>query len=355
LKSLRALKFIATAMNGCKILMIESYLPRVVAGESLSEAEMSASVDEMMRPGASEARIAALLTALRIKGETVDEIAGAAAAMRRHMTPIRHAHEVLIDTCGTGGDGSGTFNISTAAALITAAAGLPVAKHGNRAVTSKSGSADVLAALGVNVEADVPRVEGALGRLGIAFCFAPLLHAAMKHVGPVRKQLGFPTIFNVLGPLANPAAAPFQLIGVARAPLREKLAHALVRLGTRRAAVVWGANGMDEVSLAGPTHVSLASSAGVEELTWSPEDFGLPVSSVSALASTGPSDSARIIRQILSGEKGPPRDIVVANAAAALWIAGRAESLGSAARMAEAAIDSSAAAKLLEELGQATR
>ncbi len=335
--------------------MLEIVLPRVVAGESLTEAEMSAAVDEMMLGQASEARIAALLTALRIKGETVDEIAGAAAAMRRHMTPIRHLHPVLIDTCGTGGDGSGTFNISTAAALITAAAGLPVAKHGNRAITSKSGSADVLAELGVNVEADVARVEGALSKLGIAFCFAPLLHAAMKHVGPVRKQLGFPTIFNVLGPLANPAAAPFQLIGVAKAPLREKLAHALLRLGTRRAAVVWGANGMDEVSLSGPTHVSLASEGRVEELLWTPADFGLPTSPVTSLAASGPQASAAIIQQILQGEKGPPRDIVVANAAAALWLAGRADTLAFAARDAEAAIDSGAAARLLADLAQATR
>jgi len=335
--------------------MLETVLPRVVAGESLTEAEMSSAVDEMMLGQASEARIAALLTALRIKGETVDEIAGAAAAMRRHMTPIRHLHPVLIDTCGTGGDGSGTFNISTAAALITAAAGLPVAKHGNRAITSKSGSADVLAELGVNVEADVARVEGALSKLGIAFCFAPLLHAAMKHVGPVRKQLGFPTIFNVLGPLANPAAAPFQLIGVAKAPLREKLAHALLRLGTRRAAVVWGANGMDEVSLSGPTHVSLASEGRVEELLWTPADFGLPTSPVTSLAASGPQASAAIIQQILKGEKGPPRDIVVANAAAALWLAGRADTLAFAARDAEAAIDSGAAARLLADLAQATR
>ncbi len=335
--------------------MLETVLPRVVAGESLTEAEMSAAVDEMMLGQASEGRIAALLTALRIKGETVDEIAGAAAAMRRHMTPIRHLHPVLIDTCGTGGDGSGTFNISTAAALITAAAGLPVAKHGNRAITSKSGSADVLAELGVNVEADVACVEGALSKIGIAFCFAPLLHAAMKHVGPVRKQLGFPTIFNVLGPLANPAAAPFQLIGVAKAPLREKLAHALLRLGTRRAAVVWGANGMDEVSLSGPTHVSLARDGHVEELLWTPADFGLPTSPVTSLAANGPQASAAIIQRILQGEKGPPRDIVVANAAAALWLAGRADTLALAARDAEAAIDSGAAARLLADLAQATR
>ena len=189
-----------------------------------------------------------MLTSLRAKGETVAEVAGAAAALRQHMTPIRTRRSGVLDTCGTGGDGSGTFNISTAAALVTAAAGVPVAKHGNRAITSRTGSADVLAALGVNIEVEVAHVEQCLDELGICFCFAPLLHQSMKQVGPVRKQLGVPTLFNLLGPLSNPARAQFHLLGVGRAELRPLLAEALALLGVERALVVHGEDGLDEVT-----------------------------------------------------------------------------------------------------------
>lgn len=332
--------------------MIEATLGRVVAGEDLSMDEMSAAIEAIMQGRCGEGEIATLLTALRAKGETVEEVAGAAAAMRKFMTPIRSDRDDLIDTCGTGGDGSGTFNISTAAAIVTAAAGQPVAKHGNRAITSKSGSADVLAALGVNVEADVPTVERCLEELGICFCFAPLMHQSMKHVGPVRKKLGVPTIFNMLGPLTNPAGAPFQLLGVGRPELREMLAEALVLLGTRRALVVCGEDGIDEVSLAGVTNVSEAAGGAVRGFTWTPEDFGLEPAGSESMLVDDPASSATMIRDVLAGVSGPPRDIVVLNAAAALWTAGRDESPSRCAQIAAEAIDSGAAGDLLAKLAE---
>jgi len=295
--------------------VIEATLGRLAAGEDLSMDDMSKAVEAIMLGLCSEAEIALLLTGLAIKGETIAEVAGAAAAMRRQMTPIRTHRAGLIDTCGTGGDASGTFNISTAAALVTAAAGVPVAKHGNRRVTSRSGSADVLAALGVNVDADVPCVERCLDELGICFCFAPRLHTSMKHVAAVRQKLGTPTIFNLLGPLVNPAAAPFQLLGVGRQELRPLLAEALNILGTERALVICGEDGLDEVTLAGTTRVSEVREGVVHEFTWRPEDFGLQTAGLESMKISGPEESATLIRAILAGQPGPPRDIVVLNAA----------------------------------------
>src|SRR5436190_10583843 len=236
--------------------VLQPTLGRLAAGEHLSLDEMSAAIDAVMQGRCSAGEIGLLLTGLRLKGETVEEVAGAALAMRRHMTPIRSSRPGIVDTCGTGGDGSATFNISTAAALVTAAAGVAVAKHGNRRVTSRTGSADVLQQLGVNVEATVPVVETCLDELGICFCFAPLLHPAMKQVAEVRRKLGVPTIFNLLGPLTNPASAPFQMIGVGRPELRHLLAQALTLLGTRHAIVVHGDDGLDEVTLGGLTQVT---------------------------------------------------------------------------------------------------
>lgn len=313
---------------------------------------MSETMGRIMQGRCGEAEIARLLVALHEKGETVSEVAGAAAAMRERMTPIRSGHTGLIDTCGTGGDASHTFNISTTAALVTAAAGVPVAKHGNRGITSRSGSADVLAALGVNIEADVHRVEACLEELGICFCFAPLLHGAMRHVGPVRKRLGHPTIFNVLGPLVNPAAAPFQLLGVGRAELQPLLAEALALLGTRRTLVVHGADGLDEVSLAGITHVIEAARRKLRQFDWTPSDFGLPAAGRETMLVEGPEQSAEMIREILAGQPGPPRDIVVANAAAALWTAGAEDSLPACVRRAAEAVDSGAARDLLTRLAE---
>lgn len=321
------------------------------AGRHFSMEEMAGLISLMMGGRLREAEMARLLTALHRKGETTAELAGAAQAMRSYMTPIRHRYSVLVDVVGTGGDGSGTFNISTAAALVAAAAGAAVAKHGNRRATSRSGSADVLAALGVNIEADLACVERCLDVLGICFCFAPLCHRAMQYVAPVRRQLGHPTIFNLLGPLANPARASHQLIGVGRAELRPLLAEAVALLGTCRTLVVHGADGLDEVSLSGPTWVSeITQGEPIREYQWLPEDFGLPVVSREELQAGNPGHSAQIIRQILAGQRSGARDVVLANAAAALWCAGLVKTLSEGVQRAAQAIDSGKAQTLLEQL-----
>jgi anthranilate phosphoribosyltransferase len=334
--------------------MLKAKLELVEAGRDLSMEQMSEAIGQIMEGHCSQQEIARLLTALHRKGETVAEVAGAAAAMRRQMTPIRTRRTDVIDVVGTGGDGSGTFNISTAAALVTAAAGVPVAKHGNRGFTSRSGSADALAALGVNIEADVALVEACLNELGICFCFAPLLHKAMKHVAPVRKKLDHPTIFNILGPLANPAGTPFQLLGVGRAELRPLLAEALVMLGTRRTLVVHGADGLDEVTLGETTHVTEAAGGKLRQFDWTPADFGLRPAGRETMLVEGPEQSAALIRDVFDGQTGPPREIVVANAAAALWTAGRDDSLLACAGKAAEAIDSGAARELLARLAERT-
>jgi anthranilate phosphoribosyltransferase len=330
--------------------VIEAILGRLAAGEDLSMDEMADTIEAVVQGRSSEGEIGVLLTALRAKGETCQEIAGAAFALRRHMTPIRTHRQGVVDTCGTGGDGSGTFNISTAAALVAAAAGVPVAKHGNRGITSKTGSADALAALGVNIHASVRRVEQCLDQLGICFCFAPLLHPSMKQVAEVRKRLGVPTIFNLLGPLSNPAGAPFQVVGVGRAELRPLLAEALRLLGTEHALVVQGEDGLDEVTLAGPTRVTEVVGGTLRNFSWTPSNFGLAPASLERLSVANPGQSADTIREVLQGAKGPPRDIVVLNAAAALWTAGRAETPLAGAQLAVRAIDSGQARQLLEQL-----
>ena len=335
--------------------MITSQLGRLAAGQDLSLDEMTAVVDQVMSGTVPAGQIAVLLTALHAKGETVDEIAGAAIAMRRHMTPIRTSRTGLVDTCGTGGIGSDLFNISTTAAIVAAAAGVPVAKHGNRSVTSKSGSADVLAALGVNVDAPPATVERCLDQLGICFCFAPHMHPAMKHVAPVRKQLGTPTIFNLLGPLCNPAGAPFQLLGVGRRELHATMAAVLARLGTEHAVVVHGTDGLGEISLAAPTEVIDVRQGALARFTWQPEDFGLATSSHETMRVADAAASAAIVRGVLDGEPGPPRDIAVLNAAAALWTAGVDPAPSQCAQQAAAAIDSGAAKALLQQWAELSR
>jgi anthranilate phosphoribosyltransferase len=323
---------------------------RLSAGENLTEPDMADAIDRIMRGEWSESQIALLLTGLHHKGETVEELAGAARALRAHMTPIRSTHPHLIDTCGTGGDGSGTFNISTAAALVAAAAGVPVAKHGNRSITSKTGSADVLAALGVNIAANLEQVEACLAEVGICFCFAPLLHPSMKHVAAVRQKLGFRTIFNLLGPLCNPANADYQLLGVGKPELRPLMAKTLQHLGTHRAVVVCGEDGLDEVSLRGPTRCSLTTASAVRDFTWVPSDFGITSQiDLSSLEVDGPAASAEVIRHVLQGAPGPALDIVVLNAAAALWTAERGSPL-ECATAAREAIMSGAAAEILQGL-----
>jgi anthranilate phosphoribosyltransferase len=335
-------------------MTIETEIQQVESGGDLPMERMAAVMGQIMDGECGEEQIARLLAGLHRKGETVAEIAGAATAMRRRMTPIRSSRPDLIDTCGTGGDGAKTFNISTAAALVAAAAGAAVAKHGNRAATSRTGSADVLAALGVNIDADVPRVEACLDELGICFCFAPLLHSAMKRVAAVRKRLGTPTIFNILGPLVNPASAPFQLLGVGRPPLQPLLAEALLLLGVRRAFLVHGSDGLDEVTLSGPTAVIEAADGRVRRFEWQPNDFGLQPTGQAEMLVSGPEESAEMILGILAGRRGPPRDIVVANAAAALWTVGRDPSPKQCAEQAADAIDTGAARDLLAKLVELT-
>ncbi len=328
---------------------------QVSAGQDLSFDEAQAAIGWLVSGQADRAEIALLLTALATKGETVDEIAGAAAALRQHMTPIRSSRTGLLDTCGTGGGGSKTFNISTTAAIVAAAAGVPVAKHGNRSITSRTGSADVLAELGVNIAATVPQVEACLEELGLCFCFAPLMHPAMKHVGEVRKALGIKTIFNVLGPLANPARAEFQLLGAGRPELRPLLAGAIARLGTQRTLVVCGDDGLGDVSITTATQVTEVTQAGEREFRWTPDDFGVSRGELAALEVESPAHSAEVIRQILAGQPGAPRDIVIANAAAGLIAAGRSAASANtgpaeAAKLAATAIDSGAASELLARL-----
>lgn len=328
----------------------QSLLGRVSAGENLTADAMTGAIGVLMDGGCDEGQIGLFLTALAAKGETPEEVAGAARSLRAHMTPIRSRHAKLLDTCGTGGGGSEVFNISTTAALVIAAAGVPVAKHGNRSITSRSGSADVLAELGVNIEASVPQVERCLDELGVCFCFAPLMHPAMRHVSAVRKKLGVRTIFNILGPLSNPAGASHQLLGAGRPELRPLLASALRLLGTERALVVSGDDGLGEMTLAADTQATEIAGGVERSRTFRPEDFGLPRASLEPIRVDGPRQSADLVRGVLSGEVGVARDIVVMNAAAGLMTFDATATPRDAARRAAEAIDSGAASVLLSRL-----
>lgn len=330
--------------------MIDSIIGKVSGGQSLEREEMTDVMNQIMNGQWRDEQIGLLLTALRAKGESVEEVVGAAESLRKHMTRIQSPHATYLDTCGTGGDGTDTFNISTASAIVTAAAGVPVAKHGNRAVSSKSGSSDVLTILGVNIHADVAQVERCLADVNICFCFAPLMHKSMKNVAEVRRKLGVPTIFNMLGPLCNPAAAPHQLLGVGRPELRPLLSNALQRLGTKRSAVVCGEDGLDEVTIGSTSFVSLATDSGIEQMEFAPEDFGLTRASKHELVIDGAEQSAKRIQEILAGKEGPSRDIVVINTATALWITGFSDDLKKCAERAAQAIDSGKAKELLAKL-----
>ena len=293
---------------------------------------------------------AALLIALGMKGETADELAAAAAVLREYMVPFHPGRDDHLDTCGTGGDGTGTFNISTATAFVAAAAGAAVVKHGNRAASGRTGSADVLAALGVTVEGDARCARRCLDAVGMAFCFAPHFHPALQRVAGVRRRLGVRTLFNWLGPLANPARAPYQLLGVGRAEQLDRLASALARLGTRHALLVCGRDGLDEVSLSGPTLVRQVRDGAVVTLEWTPEDFGLEPCRLAELRVQGPEESAAMIRGVLEGREGPALRVVLANAAAALLAAEQVATLAEGVERAAAAIADGKAAAVLEGL-----
>jgi anthranilate phosphoribosyltransferase len=322
------------------------------AGNHLSRQEAETAMEEILSGRAGEDSIVALLAALRTKGETVEELVGFARAMRRHATPIfsdaSRPDELLVDTCGTGGDASGTFNISTTAAFVAAGAGARVAKHGNRSISSKCGSADVLEALGISLDVSPERVGAAINEIGIGFLFAPALHTAMRHAMPARRRLGR-TVFNLLGPLTNPAGARAQVAGVFSAEVVEKVANVLAELGVERAFVVHG-GGLDEISLAGETKVGEVRGGAVRVYEVTPEDFGLDRAPISAISGGDAAHNAELLRAILAGEPGPRRDIVIANAAAALVAAGRAADFLEGARLAAESIDSGAAPKKLDAL-----
>jgi anthranilate phosphoribosyltransferase len=285
--------------------MLAMFTARLANGESLARAEMTEAIDAMMCGDALAADVRAFLLVLRAKGETAEEIAGAAEALRKHMTRIESQRDGVVDTCGTGGVGSNLFNISTTAAIVAAACGVPVAKHGNRGITSKSGSADVLAALGVNIEAPPAVVARCLDELGLCFCFAPKQHPAMRHVAAIRKELGVATIFNFLGPLCNPASAPFQLMGVGRSELRRTMAQVLLTLGSQRAVVVTGDDGLGEITLATTTRVTEVRDGVLHDYAWEPADFGLETASTQTMVVAGPEASAAQVRAVLAGERGP--------------------------------------------------
>ncbi len=334
--------------------MIKEAISKVVKGEDLSEAEMSCVMNEVMTGAASPGQIGSFITALRMKGETVSEITGGARVMREKATKVVAPSGDIVDTCGTGGDEAMTFNISTAAAFVAAGCGAVVAKHGGRAVSSKSGSADVLKALGVNIEAEAGRVEECLREAGIGFLFAPLLHGAMKYAAPIRRELGIRTIFNILGPLTNPAGAKAQVLGVYDPALTDTLAKVLFNLGSTHAFVVRGEDGLDEITLADETRITELKDGSIKTYHIKPEDFGFKRCALSDLKGGGPEENARIIKDILSGKKGPQRDVVILNGAAAVVAAGRAVGFKEGIAAARGAIDSGEAMNKLERLKEIT-
>jgi anthranilate phosphoribosyltransferase len=336
--------------------MIREAISRIIERENLDEKQMVAVMNEIMGGEATPAQIGSFITALRMKGETIEEISGAARVMREKATRIDtgiavEKGEILVDTCGTGGDSSGTFNVSTATAFVVAAAGIPVAKHGNRSISSHCGSADVLEALGVNLDLSPEQVGRCVREIGIGFLFAPMLHGAMKYaIGP-RREIGIRTIFNVLGPLTNPAGANVQLLGVYAPELCEKLARVLGRLGSLRALVVCGAGNLDELTVTGETEVAELSGGSVRSYTVRPEDVGLDHALLADLkGGATPEESAVILREVLGKAPGPKRSLLLINSGAALYVAGKAATLKIGVERAAGIIDSGAALEKLDSL-----
>ncbi len=329
--------------------MIKDAIAKTVKGTDLTEQEMMFVMDEVMTGGASPAQIGSFITALRMKGETVQEITGAARVMREKATKVECPCDA-VDTCGTGGDESMTFNISTAAAFVAAGSGLTVAKHGNRSVSSRSGSADVLNALGVNIEAEVSRVEECLREAGIGFLFAPALHGAMKYAAPIRREIGIRSIFNILGPLTNPAGASSRVIGVYDPALTDILAKVLFNLGSKHAFIVRGEDGLDEFTLTCETKVTELKGSSIRTYHVKPEDYGFERSAPEDLRGGDPEYNARIILDVLNGKDGPRRDVVLLNSSAAIAAGGGAKSIEEGIAVARGSIDSGAALKKLEIL-----
>lgn len=344
--------------------MIREMIQEVVNGKDLSEEEMISVMEEIMEGKATDAQIGAFITALRMKGETIAEITGAAKVMRAKATPIRIQNnavsidrdeinvdrETIVDTCGTGGDGTSTFNVSTTTAFVAAGGGLKVAKHGNRSVSSQCGSADVLEALGVNLDVGPEVVEESIRTIGIGFLFAPKLHRAMKYaIGP-RREVGIRSIFNVLGPLTNPAKANVQVLGVYESRLTSVMAEVLQRLGSTSALVVFGEGSYDEISIAGPTQVSELRDGAISNYSIEPEDFGMTRANISDIRGGDAEQNAAIVREILAGRPGPKRDMVLLNAGATFYVARKAQDIREGINMAAESIDSGMAAQKLEQL-----
>lgn len=329
---------------------IRQAIDKLVNRVDLSEAEAIDVMNQIMTGEATPLQVAAVLTALRMKGETVDEITGAARVMREKAHRVNVRTKTVLDTCGTGGDQKGTFNISTTAAFVLAGAGVNVAKHGNRSVSSQSGSADVLGALGVKVDAPRERVEQCIAKIGIGFLFAPLLHEAMKYAVQPRRDIGIRTIFNILGPLTNPAMATHQLIGIYSGELVAVIAHVLKNLGSVRAMIVHGLEGLDEISLCGPTKVAELRDGQVKEYAIEPEQFGFKRCRLEELHGGNAAQSAIIVRGVLDGKKGPARDVVLLNSGAALYVSGSAATIDDGIRLAAESIDSTKARQKLEQL-----
>ncbi|MBS0001501.1 MAG: anthranilate phosphoribosyltransferase [Thioalkalivibrio sp.] len=335
-------------------MKIQEAIAALIEGQDLEAGAMVSVMESVMTGQATPAQIGALLVALRIKGETPDEIVAAARVMRELATRVEVATDGLVDTCGTGGDASGTFNISTASALVAAAAGARVAKHGNRSVSSSSGSADVLQALGVSLGIAPEGVAACIDRVGVGFLFAPAHHGAMRHaIGP-RRELGVRTIFNLLGPLTNPAGAPNQVLGVFSRDWVRPLAEALQKLGSRHVLVVHAEDGLDEISISAPTGLAELRDGRIREYRLSPEDFGLPLAPPERIRVDSVEASAAMIRAVLDGEPGAARDIVLLNAGAAVYVSGRATSHAEGVAAAARAIDSGAAAERLRQLANLT-
>jgi anthranilate phosphoribosyltransferase len=334
---------------------IKEAIQKVVDGTHLTEAEAERVMAEIMQGEASAAQIGAYLIALRMKGETVDEITGSARAMREKAIRIRANDSLVVDTCGTGGDRSHTFNISTTAAFVVAGSGIMVAKHGNRSVSSSCGSADVLKALGVAIELTPLQVETCLNEIGIGFLFAPLFHTAMQHATGPRREIGLRTLFNLLGPLTNPADATIQVVGVYAPELTDLVGQVLMKLGSRHCYVVHGEDGLDEITTTGRTKICEGKEGRIQCYHIEPKDFGMPVARLADLKGGTADVNAKITTTVLRGEKGPPRDIVLLNAAPALVACGKAKTLQEAVKLAASVIDSGAAMEKLEALRRYSR